>query len=110
MTISVVLADDHPIFREGLVRTIAEDAGFDVVGEAGTAAEAVALVERHSPALAVLDISMPGGGIAAAAEIARRFPATRIVMLTVSENDHDVLAAMKAGASPVPPMPSRAAC
>ncbi len=98
MSIRVVLADDHPIFREGLVRSIAEDPGFVVVGEAGTADEAIALVETERPDVALLDVSMPGGGIAAAAAIATRFPGTRIAMLTVSENDHDVLAAMKAGA------------
>ena len=98
MSIRVVLADDHPIFREGLVRSIAEDPGFAVVGEAGTAGEAIALVETERPDVALLDVSMPGGGIAAAAVIATRFPGTRIAMLTVSENDHDVLAAMKAGA------------
>ncbi|MFO1105227.1 MAG: response regulator transcription factor [Amaricoccus sp.] len=98
MPIRVVLADDHPIFRDGLQRSLAEEADFDVVGAGGSAAEAVALVEAERPDLALLDISMPGSGLAAAAEIARRFPETRIAMLTVSEDDHDVLAAMKAGA------------
>ncbi len=98
MSIRVVLADDHPIFREGLIRSIAEDGDFAVAGDAGTAAEAVALVEAERPDVALLDISMPGGGIAAAAAIAARVPETRIAMLTVSENDHDLLAAMKAGA------------
>jgi DNA-binding NarL/FixJ family response regulator len=98
MSIRVVVADDHPIFREGLVRTLAESPGFEVVGEAGSADEAVALAETSRPELALLDISMPGGGIAAAAAIAARCPGTRIAMLTVSEDDHDVLAAMQAGA------------
>ncbi len=98
MTIRTVIADDHPIFRQGLARTIAESGTFTVVGEAGTAAEVVALVEETGPELVLIDISMPGGGIAAAAEIARRFPSVRIAMLTASEADHDVLAAMQAGA------------
>ncbi len=98
MTISVVLADDHPIYREGLARSIAEGEDFSVAGEAASADEAVALVEAARPDVALLDISMPGGGIAAAAEIHRRFPEVRIAMLTVSEADHDVMAAMKAGA------------
>ncbi len=98
MTIRTVIADDHPIFRQGLARTIAESGTFTVVGEAGTAAEVVALVEETGPDLVLIDISMPGGGIAAAAEIARRFPSVRIAMLTASEADHDVLAAMQAGA------------
>lgn len=98
MTIRVALADDHPIFREGLVRSISENTDFVVVGEAGSAAEAIALVAAQAPDVALLDISMPGGGIAAAAEITARFPGTRVAMLTVSEADQDVLAAMKAGA------------
>ena len=98
MSIRVVLADDHPIFRAGLVRSIDEHPDFEVVGEASSADEAVALVAAQAPDLALLDISMPGGGLSAAAEIARRHPATRVAMLTASESDHDVLAAMKVGA------------
>ena len=60
--------------------------------------EAVAAVEAHMPDVVLLDISMPGSGLAAATEIARRFPAVAIVMLTVSEADDDLLAALKAGA------------
>ena len=98
MTIRTVLADDHPIFRDGLVRTLQESGEFAVVGEAATADEAVALVERHLPDLALLDISMPGGGIDAARRIRAAAPATRIAMLTVSENDGDVTGALRAGA------------
>ena len=74
MSIRVVLADDHPIFRDGLVRSLEESGGFEVVGAGGSADEAVALVERHRPDLALLDISMPGGGIEAARRIARAAP------------------------------------
>jgi DNA-binding NarL/FixJ family response regulator len=98
MTIRTVIADDHPIFRDGLARSLAESGAFTVVGEAGTAAEAIDRVAAAGPDLVLLDISMPGSGIAAAAEIARRFPSVRIAMLTASEADHDVLAAMQAGA------------
>ena len=98
MTIRTVLADDHPIFRDGLIRTLEEDGRFQVLGAVGSADEAVALVAREAPELVLLDISMPGGGIAAAARIAAAAPATRIAMLTVSENVQDVLGALKAGA------------
>jgi DNA-binding NarL/FixJ family response regulator len=98
MSIRVVLADDHPIFREGLVRTLEESGRFEVAGAGATAEEAVALVQIHRPDLALLDISMPGGGVEAARRIAVLAPATRIAMLTVSEADQDVIAAMKAGA------------
>jgi len=99
MTIRVIVADDHPIFRQGLVRSLSESPDFEVLGDAATAPEAVALAEATGPDVALLDISMPGGGIAAAAAIARSCPRTRIAMLTVSEDEDDVLAAMKAGAT-----------
>lgn len=97
-TIRIVIADDHPLFRDGVARTLDERDDLEVVGQGGSAAEALALVEEHMPDLVCLDISMPGGGIEAAREIGRRFPAVGIVMLTVSEDDEDVLAALGAGA------------
>ena len=96
--ITTVLADDHPIFRDGLVRTLEESGAFSVLGAAGSADEAVALVERHAPVLALLDISMPGGGIEAARRVRAASPATRVAMLTVSESDEDVAGALRAGA------------
>ncbi|SEN00868.1 two component transcriptional regulator, LuxR family [Palleronia pelagia] len=78
--------------------TLQEHGGFVVVAQAGTADEAVAAVEAHMPEVILLDISMPGSGLAAASEIARRFPAVAIVMLTASEADEDLLTALKAGA------------
>ncbi len=98
-TIRVVVVDDHPLFRGGVVRTLQEADDFEVLGEGGSAEEAVALVDQYLPDLVCLDISMPGGGIAAAVEIGRRYPAVRIVMLTVSETEEDVFAALQAGAS-----------
>ena len=96
--IRIVVADDHPLVRGGVVRSLLEQGGFDVIAEAGTAAEALAAVEDALPDVVLLDISMPGSGLTAAAEIGRRFPAVGIVMLTVSEADEDLLAALKAGA------------
>jgi two-component system, NarL family, nitrate/nitrite response regulator NarL len=94
----VLIADDHPLYRDGVARTLAERAGFQVVGACGSADDAVLLTERHRPDLVLLDVSMPGGGIAAAGRIAALGSATKIVMLTVSERDEDVMAALKAGA------------
>jgi two-component system, NarL family, nitrate/nitrite response regulator NarL len=94
----VVIADDHPLYRDGVARTLAERAGFQVLGVCGSADDAVLLAERHRPDLALLDISMPGSGIEAARRIAALGTATKIVMLTVSERDEDVMEALKAGA------------
>ncbi|MDQ7775023.1 MAG: response regulator transcription factor [Paracoccus aminovorans] len=96
--VQVIVADDHPLLREGVVLSLQEHGRFEVLAQVGTADEAVAAVEAHLPDLALLDISMPGSGLVAAAEIARRFPAVAIVMLTVSESDEDLMAALKAGA------------
>jgi two-component system, NarL family, nitrate/nitrite response regulator NarL len=94
----IVIADDHPLYRDGVARTLAERADFAVVGACGSAGDAVALVERHHPDLVLLDISMPGGGIEAARRIAALGLQTRIVMLTVSERDEDVMEALRVGA------------
>jgi two-component system, NarL family, nitrate/nitrite response regulator NarL len=96
--IRIAVIDDHPLFRGGVVRTLTEGPGFDVVGESGSADEALDLVASRLPDIVLLDISMPGSGIEAAWRIGAEFPAVRIVMLTVSEADDDVLAALKAGA------------
>jgi DNA-binding NarL/FixJ family response regulator len=91
---TVVLADDHPIWRDGLRADLA--GAFDVVGEAGTAKEAIAVITDTSPDLVVCDLNMPdGGGIAVVRACGER---TRIVMLTVSEQERDLLDAVAAGA------------
>jgi DNA-binding NarL/FixJ family response regulator len=93
-----LIADDHVPVRMG-IRAALERGGFEVVGEAGSAAEAVLLAVGGRPDLCLLDINMPGGGIQAAAEIHSRLPEVRIVMLTVSRDDSDLFEAIKAGAS-----------
>ena len=94
----VVIADDHAPTRSG-VRGALEADGFDVVAEAGDARKAVDAVLEHEPDVALLDIHMPGNGIAAAGEIARRMPDLAIVMLTASRDDEDLFEALRAGAS-----------
>ena len=98
-SIRVVVADDHPLFREGVINSLRSMPDILVVGQASDADEVVRLVREELPDLALLDVTMPGGGIEAARKIAAACPATRIVMLTVSEDEDDLLAAMKAGAS-----------
>jgi two-component system, NarL family, nitrate/nitrite response regulator NarL len=96
--IRVVVADDHPLFRDGVVSSLRASDNIAVVGEAGDASSALALVQQHLPDVVLLDIAMPGGGIRAATDVAIAAPATKIVMLTASEDQDDLLAAMKAGA------------
>jgi len=97
--IRILLADDHPLFREGVASSLGSEPDFDVVAQAGSGEEALDLARSLAPDLAMLDVTMPGiGGIAAAAEIAATLPETRIVMLTVSEDEDKLLAALRAGA------------
>ncbi len=97
--IRVIVADDHPLFREGVVASLRGAGDFVVVGEASDATDAVRSAREHLPDVALLDVTMPGSGLRAAAEIAAHCPATRIVMLTVSEDEDDLMTALKAGAS-----------
>jgi len=97
--IRIVVADDHPMFRAGVVSSLAANVDFEVVGEGSSADEAVALAEKLQPDVCLLDIAMPGGGLVAARDITASLPQTKVVMLTVSEDEDDLLAAMKAGAS-----------
>jgi len=91
--VRVVLADDHPIWRSGVKNDLGEN--FHVVGEAGDADEAIAEIRAHEPDLVVCDLNMPGGGIKVVKECAED---ARIVMLTVSEAERDLLDAVAAGA------------
>ncbi len=97
MTVSVVVADDHAPTRMGVRLSLEED-GFTVVADAATGPAAVAAVLEHGPDVALLDVQMPGGGIAAAREIGQRAPETAVVMLTVSRDDNDLFEALRVGA------------
>jgi len=94
----VVVADDHPPTRAG-VREALENDACTVVAEAATAEEAIAAAREHTPDVCLLDINMPGSGIAAAAEITHTVPGVAVVMLTASRDDEDLFAALRAGAS-----------
>ena len=96
--IRIVVADDHPMFLDGLVATLSADDELQVVAIVGDAVAAVRAVREHTPDLALLDVAMPGGGLEAARQISADFPATRVVILTSSEDQDDLTAAMKAGA------------
>lgn len=95
----VLVADDHPLFREGVVHSLSSEEDIEVVAEASSGEGAVRLAMELMPDLVVLDLDMPkGGGIAATRQIAASCPATAILILTVSEDPDDLLQALKAGA------------
>lgn len=95
---TVLLADDHAVIR-GAIRADLEELGYEVCAEVGDADAAIAAALEERPELCLLDVEMPGGGgIAAAREIAAGVPETRIVMLTVSRDERDVVASGAAGA------------
>jgi DNA-binding NarL/FixJ family response regulator len=97
MAPKIVIADDHAPTRELLRRALAA-AEFELCAEVRDAPSAVRAVVEHDANVALLDIRMPGNGLAAAAEIARKHPGTQTVMLTVSSDDADLFAAIAAGA------------
>jgi DNA-binding NarL/FixJ family response regulator len=100
MTIRVVLADDQPLVRTALQMIITDTSDIDVVGEAGTGAEAVSLTERLRPDIVVMDIRMPGmDGIQATRLITSAPFPTSVVVLTTFDDDENVYGALRAGAS-----------
>lgn len=96
--IQVVIIDDHPLFRNGVIQTLQAEPDVEIVGQGTTAAEAVRLAEELLPDIVLLDITIPGGGLTAAESIAATVPVTRIIMLTASAAEEDVLTALKSGA------------
>src|SRR4051794_16331241 len=98
--IRVVVVDDHPLFRDGVIASLRSAEDIDVVDQGAAADSAVRIVREQLPDVVLLDVTMPGGGgLDAARRIASACPATKIIMLTVSEDEDDLLVAMKAGAS-----------
>ena len=98
-SISVIVVDDHPLFRQGVVHSLRSAPGLSVIGEASSGEEALKLARELLPDVVLLDISMPGwNGLVTAEKIATACPACAIVMLTVSEDKDKLLAAFKAGA------------
>jgi DNA-binding NarL/FixJ family response regulator len=99
MTFRVVLADDQALVRAGLCMVIADDPELEVVGEAGTGAEAVRMAQDLVPDVVVMDIRMPGMDGVEAARAITGGGAVRVIMLTTFDNDENVYAALRAGAS-----------
>jgi DNA-binding NarL/FixJ family response regulator len=95
----VLVADDHDPTRYDVRVALEADPRFSICAEAVDAPTAVEAAVREQPDLCLLDIRMPGGGVAAAWEISARLRVTKVVMLTVSQDDRDLFAALRAGAS-----------
>ena len=98
-TLRILIADDHEPTRDDVSRALENDGRFEVCAAVGDAAAAVQAALREEPDICLLDIRMPGCGLAAAWEIAGRLPQAKLVMLTVSEEDTDLFAALRAGAA-----------
>jgi DNA-binding NarL/FixJ family response regulator len=97
--IDILVVDDHPIVREGMVAILESQADFNVVAEAGNGAEALDLYKRHSPNVVMMDLQMPGtDGVAGIQGIRGFDPEAKIVVLTAYDTDERILQAVQAGA------------
>lgn len=97
--ITIVVVDDHPVVRNGLVALLGTIPGFDVVGEAADGDAAVRVVEEVRPDVVLMDVRMPGmDGVEATRRIRERVPGCRVLILTMHDDDATVFTAMKAGA------------
>lgn len=96
--IRLVIIDDHPIFREGVAAILGSEPDIEIVGQGISADDAMAMTRDFLPDAILLDVNMPGGGLNAAEAIANTFPVVKIIMLTGSADEDDVVAALKAGA------------
>jgi len=96
--IKILVADDHPLFRRGLVGLLSEQADCMVVGEASSGPEAVELSRACQPDVVLLDVHMPGGGGVAVVDTLKQDVGTQVLVLTISDRDEDLMGAIEAGA------------
>jgi DNA-binding NarL/FixJ family response regulator len=97
--IRVMIADDHPVVREGFAAMIETEPDMAVVGQARSGEEAIELFQRLRPDVTLMDLRMPGmGGVEAIRELRREFPASRLIVLTTYDGDEDIYRAIEAGA------------
>jgi DNA-binding NarL/FixJ family response regulator len=95
----VVIADDHPFYRQGLARLLSQ-CGVEVVGQASNGQAAIDLIERTAPDVAVIDLNMPGmSGVEVTRRVGERMPASRVLVVSVSAQEDDVTEAILAGAA-----------
>jgi DNA-binding NarL/FixJ family response regulator len=96
--ITIAVIDDHPLFREGVMRILSEVQGFRILGEGSTREDALEICANLKPTILLMDISMPGGGLNAILPILEINSEQKIIMLTVSETSDDVMSALDKGA------------
>ena len=97
--IRILIADDHPMFREGVVQSLASEKDFAIIGQASNGKNAIEMAKELLPDVLLLDITMPDqDGITITKKISAAFPVIQIIMLTASENEDDLMKALKAGA------------
>lgn len=94
----IVIVDDHALFRDGLATILDAEDDLEVIGQGGSADEAIQLTRNLTPDLILIDLDMPGGGLNAAKVISNEMAETKIVVLTASEEDNNLLNALKIGA------------
>ncbi len=98
-TLRVLIADDHPVFRDGIRALLEATPGMEVVGEATTGDDVIVRAEQYQPDVILMDVQMPGmGGIEATRRIVHTYPNIRVLIVTMFEDDTSVFAAMRAGA------------
>ena len=96
--IGLLLVDDHALFRQGIARLLRDDPAFEIVGEAGNGREALHQAKRHRPDVVLLDVHMPGSDGVETARRLKEMGDVKVLMLTVSDKDQDLLGALDAGA------------
>jgi two-component system nitrate/nitrite response regulator NarL len=98
-SIRLLIVDNHTLFRQGLVSLLQSEPGFQVIGEAGSGEEALDLARQLQPDVVLMDVKMPGiGGVEATRRLLELMPPARVLMLTVSEEEESLFAAIHAGA------------
>jgi DNA-binding NarL/FixJ family response regulator len=98
-SLRILIADDHPLFRKGMRTLLESEPGFDVVAEATTGEEAIALADVHQPDVILMDLQMPGKtGLEAARTISAVSPHIQILVVTLFRDDESIFAALRAGA------------
>ncbi|KIY23904.1 MULTISPECIES: response regulator [Mesobacillus] len=100
MTTKIVIIDDHQLFREGVKRILEFEPTFEVVAEGEDGSEAITLVEQHEPDVIIMDINMPHmNGVEATAELIQKFPESKVIILSIHDDENYVTHALKTGAT-----------